>query len=84
MNLMNDDRNNGSSLSQYTKGHNIGIQDNAVISRQSAVIRTYKKSKSRQSEAIERPFGTERAVFNKSALMSGQSTRKTNITLEDD
>lgn len=59
------------------------LNDNAMISRQNAVIRTYKTSKSRQQEEIERPFGTERAVFNRSALMSGQSNRKRNSTIED-
>jgi hypothetical protein len=47
------------------------------------VIRTYKTSKSRQQEEIERPFGTERAALNRSALMSGQSNRKRNSTIED-
>ena len=52
------------------------------MSRQN-VVRTYKTSKSRQQEEIDRPFGTERAVFNKSALMSGKSNRNANVTIED-
>lgn len=66
-----DDRVNSSSLTNYAKGHPIVLNDNAMISRQNAVIRTYKTSKSRQQEEIERPFGTERATLNRSALMSG-------------
>lgn len=49
-------------------------------SRQTGFVRTYKQHKSRQAEELDKPFGTERVSFHKSALMSNETTRKANVT----
>ena len=81
--FVHNDDGNSSALESYTKGHHILLNKNAQINRQNASIRTYKTSKSRQQEDIERPFGTERAAFERSALLSGQSNRNGNATIEE-
>ena len=52
-------------------------------SRQGTFVRTYKQNKSRQVEDLDRPFGTERVSFHKSALVSNQGTRKSHMTHEE-
>lgn len=48
-------------------------------------VRTFKSHKSRQVEDLDRPFGTERVSFHKSALVAnGTDNSKTNMTHGED
>lgn len=54
-------------------------------SRQGAAgfVRTYKASKSRQADDLDRPFGTERVSFHKSSLVNGQTQRQAIVTQQE-